>query len=449
MTLQGRTIASLAADLAAGKTTSRALTEMALAAIASDGAAFTLVAAARARAEADASDTLRTAGVVASPLAGVPVTVKDLFDVAGEVTTAGADALRDASPAAHDAPVIARLRAAGAVIVGRTHMSEFAFTGLGVNPHFPPCPNPHDKARVPGGSSSGAGVSVALGQAAMGLGTDTGGSVRIPAAFCGVVGFKPTQRRVTREGAFTLAPSLDSIGPLANSVACCALVDTLIADGPRERHAPLGVVGLRLGVPTDFVFDGVDDAVARAFERSLSRLSAAGARIERVAVPAFKRMPEITARGTIANAEAFAFHSRAGLLANRARYDQIVLSRIDIGARMTAQDYLNLLHERAAMIAEVASVSARYDAFVLPTCPTVPPRFADVADAEAFRVANNLALRNPSLFNFLDRCALSLPMHEAGELPSGLMLVGEHMGDARLFAVGAAVEGVVLARAKN
>jgi aspartyl-tRNA(Asn)/glutamyl-tRNA(Gln) amidotransferase subunit A len=443
MTLTGRTIQSLAADLAAGKTTSRALTEAALEAIARDGSAFTLVAAERARVEADASDRLRAAGVVASPLAGVPISVKDLFDVAGEVTTAGTDVLRGSAPASRDAPVVARLRAAGAVIVGRTHMSEFAFTGLGVNPHYPRCANPHDGARVPGGSSSGAGVSVARGQAAMGLGTDTGGSVRIPSAFCGVVGFKPTQQRVSRDGGFPLAPTLDSIGPLANSVACCAFVDALIADEAIATHPALGIAGLRFGVPTDFVLGDVDEVVGRAFERTLSRLSAAGARVERVAIPALRRMPEITARGTIANAEAFALHTRLGLLSKRERYDQIVLSRIDIGGKMTAKDYLDLLDARAVMIAEVAPVSARYDALLLPTCPTVPPRFDDVADAASFGRLNGLVLRNSSVFNFLDRCALSLPMHAAGELPSGLMVVGERMGDARLLAVGAAIEAAL------
>jgi aspartyl-tRNA(Asn)/glutamyl-tRNA(Gln) amidotransferase subunit A len=320
-------------------------------------------------------------------------------------------------------------------------MSEFAFSGLGANPHYPPCGNPHDRARVPGGSSSGAAVSVALGAAAVGLGTDTGGSTRIPAAFCGVVGFKPTQARVTREGAFPLSETLDSIGPLANSVACCALVDRLIADGPAvAAHPPLGVAGLRFGVPNELVLDGMDDAVARAFERALSRLAQAGALVSRVSVPAFARIPEINAKGGIVHAEASAIHTRTGLFKQRERYDPNVAARIDIGARMTAGDYIELLRARAAVIAEVARVSAAYDALVFPSTPTVAPRFDEIAEAASFGRLNALALRNPGLVNFLDRCALSLPMHEGDELPSGLMLVGEHMGDARLFAVGAAVE---------
>ncbi|MBP6013639.1 MAG: amidase [Alphaproteobacteria bacterium] len=443
MTLIGRTIESVAADLAAGKTTSRALVEAALASIAADGAAFTLVSAERARIEADASDRLRKAGVVPSPLAGVPISIKDLFDVAGETTAAGSALLRDAPAASRDAPPVARLRAAGAVIVGRTHMSEFAFSGLGANPHYARCANPHDAARVPGGSSSGAAVSVARGQAAMGLGTDTGGSTRIPPSFCGVVGFKPTQARVTRDGAFPLSESLDSIGPIANSVACCALVDRVIADAPTMPHPVLGIAGLRLAVPTNFVLDAMDAVVARAFDRVLSRLADAGARIERLRVPGLARIPEINARGTVANAEAFAYHTRAGLLKRREGYDPNVVARIEVGGRMTASDYLDLLHARAGFTAEVDRLSAPYDALLSPTTPCVAPLFDEIADQAGFARANALALRNPSVVNFLDRCALSVPMHLGGELPSGLMIVGERLGDARLLAIGRAVETVL------
>ncbi|MEQ1865119.1 MAG: amidase [Micropepsaceae bacterium] len=441
--MQGRTIAALAADLAAGKTTSRALVEAALAAIARDGSAFTHVSAARARTDADACDRLRAQGVAASTLAGIPISVKDLFDVAGEPTPAGSAILREAPASARDAPVIARLRKAGALIVGRTHMSEFAFTGLGANPHFPVCSNPHDASRVPGGSSSGAAVSVARGQAAMGLGTDTGGSVRIPAAFCGLAGFKPTQRRVSREGVFPLSESLDSVGPIANSVACCRASDAILSDAPIEAHAPLGLNGLRFAVPMDFVLDGVDSVVGAAFERALSALSASGAVIERVRFPEFARVPEITARGTIANAESFAFHTRMGLLNQRERYDPNVLARIEIGARMTAGDYIDLLHARAALMWDTDRRSAGYDALLMPAVACVAPRFVDVVEPAAFARANGLALRNASLINFLDRCALSVPMSRAGELPSGLMIVGETMGDARLLAVGEAVEAVL------
>jgi aspartyl-tRNA(Asn)/glutamyl-tRNA(Gln) amidotransferase subunit A len=440
VTLAGRTLSELSHALARSETTSRALTEEALASIAANGTAFTRVAAERARAEADHADRLRKLGVAQGELAGIPISVKDLFAVAGEATPAGAAVLRDAALERADAPVVARLRAAGAIVVGRTHMSEFAFTGLGLNPHAPPCTNPADPARVPGGSSSGAAVSVVRGQAAMGLGTDTGGSVRIPAAFCGLVGFKPTQKRVTRRGTFPLSESLDSIGPIANSVGCCETVDRILAGDPIGQHAGVPIAGPRFALPTDFVLDDMDATVARAFDRALGALAKAGAKIDRIRIPAFAEIPALFAKGTIANAEAYAFHVRHAFFGNRDGYDPNVLARIDMGGRMSAADLIDLQKARAQMIGDVAEITAYYDALVLPTTPQVAPRIEEVADKTAFGRANGLALRNPSLFNFLDRCAISLPMHEVGELPTGLMLVGEHMGDAKLFAVAGEVE---------
>lgn len=441
MTLAGSTIAELARDLGTGRTTARALIEAALESIAKDATAFTRVNAERARAEADAADRARKHGTAAGPLAGIPISIKDLFDVAGEPTPAGSAVLRDAPAAAADAPSVARLRAAGAIVVGRTHMSEFAFTGLGLNPHGPVCTNARDAARVPGGSSSGAAVSVVRGQAAMGLGTDTGGSVRIPAAFNGLVGFKPTQARVTRDGAFPLSESLDSIGPIANSVACCALADSILADHPRAPHAPLAAKALRLAVPVDYVLNDLDAHVSAAFDRTLERLSAAGARIDRIRVPALNELPALFAKGTLANAEAYAFHAGANFFSAKEKYDPNVLTRIELGGRMSAADYIGLTKARAAMIAEVGRITAPFDALVLPTTPQVAPRIADVVETAAFARANALALRNPSTFNFLDRCAVSLPM--PGEIPSGVMLVGEHMGDAKLLALAAAVEAAL------
>src|SRR5438132_12826515 len=232
------TLPALAADLAAGRTTSRELVEAALARIADPEGegrrVFVKVYDAAARAAADAQDRLRKAGYVASPLAGIPVSIKDLFDVAGEVTLAGSQALDDTPPAEADAPIVARLKAAGAVIIGRTNMTEFAFSGVGINPHYGTPGNPYDRSLIPGGSSAGAPISVADGMAAVAIGTDTGGSVRIPAALCGLVGFKPTQYRVPREGATPLSTTLDSVGPVGLSVACCALTDAVMAGEPPE-----------------------------------------------------------------------------------------------------------------------------------------------------------------------------------------------------------------------
>ncbi len=446
MNLTGRSIADVARALAEGRATSRALVEAVLESIAKDGTAFTRVNADRACGEADHADRTRKLGAASGALAGIPISVKDLFDVAGEPTPAGSAVLRDAAPAATDAPTVARLRAAGAVVVGRTHMSEFAFTGLGLNPHGPTCTNARDPARVPGGSSSGAAVSVARGQAAIGLGTDTGGSVRIPAAFNGLVGFKPSQARITRDGAFPLSESLDSIGPLANTVACCALVDGILSDQPRAAHPTVAIAGLRLAAPTDFVLNDMDEAVAAAFERALSALCSAGSRIDSIRIEALNRLPNLFAKGTIANAEAYAFHAGRNFFGRKEQYDPNVLTRIELGGRMSAADYIGLTKARAAMIAEVATLTTPYDALVLPTTPQLAPRIAGVSDTASFSTANALALRNPSAFNFLDRCAISLPMQRAGEIPCGLMLVGEHMADAKLFAVAAAVETALAKR---
>src|SRR5690242_14694874 len=264
------TVTSLAAAPAAGRTTSRALVEEALSRIADPGGegrrCFVRVYGDTARKAADAQDRLRAAGYVASPLAGLPVSIKDLFDVAGEVTLAGSKALDDRPPATADAPVVARLRAAGAVLIGRTNMTEFAFSGIGINPHYGTPGNPFDRRRIPGGSSSGAPISVVDGFAAVAIGTDTGGSVRIPAAFCGIVGFKPTQKRVPREGATPLSTTLDSIGPLGRSVACCAVTDAILAAEDPVVPPAHPVAGLRLGVPRTLVLDELDREVGSAFE---------------------------------------------------------------------------------------------------------------------------------------------------------------------------------------
>ena len=443
------TIEHLAADLAAGRTSAVALTEAALARArdpAGEGArTFTHVSPERALATARASDLLRAAGIVRSPLEGLPISVKDLFDVAGEVTTAGSAVLRDAAPAARNAPVIERLIGAGAVIVGRTSMSEFAFSGLGLNPHYGTPANPWDRAarRIPGGSSSGAAVSVTDGMAVMALGTDTGGSVRIPSALCGLTGFKPTQRRVPTAGTVPLSTSLDSIGPLGASVRCCAITDTILAGDAGPEPAPRELAGARLAVPETVVLDGMDATVAAAFERALGRLSAAGARITRLAVPEFAEFAGLQARGTLAAAEAWAWHRR--LLAEReSEYDPRVGSRIRGGDKMGAADYIDLLAARRRWIAQVEARIAGFDALLMPTVPIVAPRIDALTNSdEAYFAANGLMLRNPTLINFLDGCALSLPCHAEGEPPVGLTLAGAGGRDAEVLALGLGVEDVL------
>jgi aspartyl-tRNA(Asn)/glutamyl-tRNA(Gln) amidotransferase subunit A len=442
-----RTIEEHAQALAAGNITSRALIEASLARIADptgEGAAtFTAVHADAARAMADAADALRRAGRAPSPYAGIPIGVKDLFDIAGETTRAGSRALADAPPATATAPAVARMIAAGFVPIGRTNMTEFAYSGLGINPHYGTPRAPWDRAagHIPGGSSSGTAVAVADGMAVAGLGTDTGGSCRIPAAFCGIVGYKPTARRVPLAGALPLSPSLDSIGPLAHSIACCAALDAILAGGTPAPSVPMPLAGLRLAVP-EALLDGMDADVATAFARALAVLSVAGATVRHVSFAAFTQIAEASALGGFAAAEAYAWHRK--LAAEKAAlYDPHIRARIERGGRQTAADYLDLLAARARIIAEFDAATRGFDAVLLPTAPIVPPRIADLAAETEYNRLNLLILRNTVPANFLDRCAISLPCHRPGEPPVGLMLMGETMGDTRLFAIAAAVEAAL------
>jgi len=437
------TVAQLAADLAAGRTTSRRLTEEALARIADPagegGRAFLKVYAETALAEADFSDRLRKGGVRRSLVDGLPVSLKDLFDVAGDVTRAGSKILN--SKAETDAAAVARLRAAGAVFVGRTNMVEFAFGTTGINPHYGTPKNPWDRAtgRIPGGSSSGAAVAQADGMCAMALGSDTRGSVRIPAALCGITGFKPTTRRVPREGAFPLSYTLDSIGPLANSVACCAAYDAILAGEPPERLPELPAKGLRLLVPKSEVRDGLDREVAEAFDGSLERLRRAGAVLTEKPLPAFDRQSEYFKGGGYAGAEAYAIH-RAN--ADRlGEYDPRVAKRVMLGKDLSAADYVDFGLLRAEFQREVEAALAPFDAFLLPTVPCIAPPIAEVnATDEAYFRWNMRILRIVGLVNFLDGCAASLPCHSRGAAPVGLMVCGPAMSDRRILAVAAAVE---------
>ena len=448
------TIASVAQDLRTGRTTAVDLTRAALARAsdpAGEGArVFTRLMADEALAQAQASDALRAAGLARSPVEGLPISVKDLFDIEGQPTPAGSVLLRDAAPATRHATIVQRLLAAGAVVVGRTNMTEFAYSGLGLNPHYGTPRNPWDRAtgRIPGGSSSGAAVSVTDGMAVAAIGTDTGGSVRIPSALCGLTGFKPTARRVPQQGTLPLSTMLDSIGPLAASVRCCALLDAVLAGEPLRELQAADLTDLRLAVPTDVVLDDLDADVARAFDDACRRLSAAGARIRRVALPEFRELGALFARGTLPAAEAWAWHRR--YIETRADvYDPRVVSRMRQGAAMGAADLLDLIAARPRWIAAVEARIAGVDALLMPTVPQVAPAIAPLqSDDAAYMKANGLMLRNPSLINFLDGCALSLPCHEPGRAPVGLMLAAAGGQDARVLALGLALEQALSASAR-
>jgi len=409
--------------------------------------AFVSTDFAGARAAAAVADRAVDAGRDPGPLAGLAVSIKDLFDVEGEPTRAGSAALADAAPAGRDAPAVARLRRAGAAFIGRTNMSEFAFSGVGLNPHhgtpLNPATAPLDPTpRIPGGSTSGGGVSVAAGAAWAALGSDTGGSIRIPAALMGLVGFKGTARRVPIEGAIPLSTTLDTVSAITLSVRDAVVLHEILA-GRTVALARRPIASLRLGVPRTLMLEGVDPAVARAFDRALATLSTAGATIETIALPLLDEIAAIHANGSLAAAESWAWHRR--LLGERGdAYDPRVATRIRRGATMSAADYIELVAARRDWIARMEAALQRFDALLSPTVPIVAPPLAPlVAADDAFFAANNLLLRNPFVVNFLDGCALGLPCHVEGELPVGLMLWGAAMRDDAILDAALAVEAAL------
>ena len=442
------TLAELADDLENGRTSARKIVDGCLERIADasgEGArAFIHVDAEAAIEAAKAMDRLREIKAAPSPYAGIPVSIKDLFDIRGQVTRAGSRALEDSAPAEADAAVVARLRRAGFVVIGRTNMTEFAYSGIGINPHYgtPKSVWRREVGHVPGGSSSGAAVSIADRMAHGALGTDTGGSCRIPAAYNGIVGFKPTQRRVPLAGGVPLSSTLDSFGPLARTARCCAVLDAVLAGEPVVPLQPRPIRGMRLAVPTTVALDELDDEVARTFERALETLSRQGALIERIAVPEFLDVGVMNTKGGFAAAESYAWH-RYLIVSHGDVYDPRVSMRILRGESISAADYIDLLEARRSLIARAAARLAPYDALVMPTTANTPPRIADLADDKAFTKANLLSLRNCTLINMMDGCAISLPCHRDGEVPVGLMLAASGGADRRIFELAAGMEAAI------
>lgn len=445
------TIVELSRLLASQKITSRQLVEQSLAAIkdpAGEGArTFLLVHEQQALAAADAVDRQRRSGAWLPTLAGITISIKDLFDEAGIVTLAGSKLLIGSPAATRDATVVARLRKAGAVIVGRTSLTEFAFTGLGINAHYGTPKNAFDRAvgRIPGGSTSGGAISITDGMAAGTIGTDTGGSLRIPAALNGLVGFKPTARRVPREGLFPLSPTLDSAGPIAKTVADCALLDQVLA-AESDVPTPAKLRGLRFAVPTTVFQDDLSPAVSAAFSAALERLAAAGASIVETPMPEFGQAAAVSPRGALPSAEAYAYHRK--WVAERAdQYDPHVLSRIRSGEAVTPEKYRELLELRERFTVTIENAARGYDAMLMPTTPDTAPTIAETTrNDEAYFRINSRMLRNTAIVNFFDGCALSVPCHEPGAAPVGLMIAGTQNTDRKLLAIGMAVEEVVWKR---
>jgi aspartyl-tRNA(Asn)/glutamyl-tRNA(Gln) amidotransferase subunit A len=452
-------LSSALADLRTGRATATQWMEHSIAAAQSPANAHVF-----ARTLFDSAHREAAAARPEQPLAGLAVSVKDLFDVRGLPSCASSLALADAPPAQTDAPAVARLRAAGGAIIGKTHMVEFAFSGVGVNPHHgtpaavdalggtsaTPARTLSGAPRVSGGSSSGAAVSVATGAAFVGLGSDTGGSIRIPAALNGIVGFKNTARLVPTRGAVPLSTTLDTACALTRSVRDAIVVHEILA-ARRVTRSPMPIAGWRLAVPTTLFFEGIEPAVAQAFERSLAVLRRAGAQITEIALPMLNELPQINATGGFSTAESYAWHRP--LLARRAaQYDPRVRSRIERGAQMSAADYIDLTNARADWITRMESALNGFDALLSPTVPITAPTLASVApanghdaaadaarDAEFFRV-NGLLLRNTNAVNMLDGCALSLPCHQPGELPTGLMVWHAALHDDAVLNVSLRIE---------
>jgi len=416
--------------------------EQALAAIADpkgEGARACLtVYAETARAAADAADARAKAGISFGSIDGAILTVKDLFDVMGEPTRAGSRIEANAARAATDAPIVRRLRTAGAVIVAKTNMSEFAFSGVGMNPHHGTPGNPADRTRVPGGSSSGAAVAAADHMCDIAIGTDTGGSCRIPAALCGIVGYKPSKQRVPTDGAFPLSYTLDSIGPLARTVADCARTDAVIAAEDYAPLKPAPVAGLRLGVPAGLLTTEWDNTVGTRFGAARKKLANAGVRITDEAMPLVDEMQNVNAKGGLAPAEAFSIHRER--LAKRAdEFDPNVRVRIERGSNVTAADYVDMMQARARLVRAMDAQLSSFDAWMMPTTAIVAPTIAEMQDTRTFNFKNMLLLRNTMTWNFFDNCAISIPIPGSG-LPVGLMLVARNGHDRRLFEVAAGIE---------
>lgn len=404
---------------------------------------FTRVYRDEARVVASATDDMRRLGMQLPSLAGCIVSIKDLFDVRGEATMAGAKVLADAAPAAQDAEVVRRLRQAGAVIVGKTNMTEFAFSGLGINPHFGTPLNQWDRgnSRIPGGSSSGAAISITDGMADIAIGTDTGGSCRIPAALNGIVGMKPSAASVPSDGALPLSSSYDVIGPIAGSVERCAQAYAVLS-GQAQALKPISPRKLTLGVIQNYVLQDMDADVAAAHAGALTRLSRAGVELRDVSLPVLDELPALFDGGGLVAAESYAWH-RELMHAQGDAYDPRVSVRIQRGAAITAADYIQLLQLRKRLVAAWREQIGQFDAVVMPTVPLVAPKMQTLETDDEYGRINLLMLRNPTTINALDGCAVSLPCHLAGQAPVGLSLACANGKDWDLLSMAQSLAPVL------
>jgi aspartyl-tRNA(Asn)/glutamyl-tRNA(Gln) amidotransferase subunit A len=440
------TLRELAADLRDHRTTSLELVEKCLSRIDDENShsAFLFVDRETALHTAEAMDRLRAHSIAPSEFAGIPISVKDVFDVVGHKTTAGSRVLTDAAHSKNDSEVINRLRRAGFVVIGRTNMTEFAYSGLGINPHFGTPTNPLTPFAncIPGGSSAGAAVAVARDLAFASLATDTGGSARIPAAFCNLTGFKPTARRVSLEGVVPLSPTLDSVGWMARSVSCIAILDNVLSGRRMPITREESTLKLRIGIPRNVVMDDCEPAVLEAFEQACSLLASAGAQFSDVDLPEFDETASLLVNGGIVAAESYAWH-RELINEHSESYDPRVLRRVALGARQEAADYINTLALRRSFIERINKRLQQFDAIALPTVAIRPPSFEAVSDDADYDRLNKLVLRNTMMANLFDGCAITIPAVGADGI--GFMLMAATNQDAGLLFAAAWVEAVLKA----
>lgn len=436
----GMTAAELGRGIDAGRIDPVALTEAFLDAMAGHPLTPRIYArdtAARARAEAAAARGRARAGLRRGPLDGVPISWKDLFDTAGTVTEAGSRLLAGRVPDA-DARVLGDATAAGLVCLGKTHMSEFAFSGLGLNPmtETPPCVN--DAGAVAGGSSSGAAASVAFGLAAAGIGSDTGGSVRVPAAWNDLVGLKTTAGRLPLDGVVPLCPSFDTVGPLARTVEDAALLFAALGGTPAPDLMGADLRGRRFMVLDTVATEGLRDAPARAFADAVTRLEQAGAIVTHGTVP---EVTEAMALSPILfTAEAYGVWRDVIEAAPDAMFAQI-RDRFRIGTQYSAPDFVAAWQALHRLRAGWARAVAGFDAVFVPTTANLPPDAARLMTDAAYYVEENLlTLRNTRIANLMGTCALTLPT----AVPSaGLTIIGSPGGEERLLRLGAAAEAAL------
>ncbi len=430
------TAAELGRSIAAGEIDPVALTQTYLDAIAAHPHRDTIYArttADRALAEAEAAARRARLGQRRSPLDGVPVSWKDLFDTAGVATEAGTAMMAGRTPD-KDATVLRNATDMGLVCLGKTHLSEIAFSGLGYNPitATPPCVN--DPEAAPGGSSSGAGTSVAFNLAPLAIGSDTGGSVRIPAAWNDLVGFKPTHGALSTDGAVPLCASFDTVGPLARTVEDATLAFTAMG-GPSIDLRGTSLTGKRFLILETIALDAVDDAPARAFADACARLTEAGATLTRAKVPSVA--DAFTLSAPLYTGEAWSYWGPFVEAQGDKMYDRI-RERVSAGRDVHAADFIAGWAKLRVLRAEFAAQTAGYDAILAPTVPILPPKIATLLADEATYVETNLkALRNTRIGNLMGLCAVTLP---TGTASCGLMLMGRAGRDAALLRVSAAAE---------